>query len=127
MLLKGKMRKYALLLLAMFLIFRIIPDTFANAECLSSCSQKTAVIFNDIYNDLDISFIDIDERKTTFHSIMPYNNDSSILYICISYVSENGFVYPVEIEDHFKDIKKMIPHHFHGSKYKEINFSSEPK
>lgn len=119
MLSKHKIKKYVSLLIVLFLIFQVIPSTFANVKCLDSHAPKSPIIFSTSAVHTDITFLTRDGRKTTFHSISSEFYDSLTGQIYFVDISENKSFYHAAFPDYRKEIKQAIPHYFHGSKYKD--------
>ncbi len=118
MLLKHRISKYASLLLVLFLIFQVIPSTFANAESFDSHAQKSTVIFSTSAVHTDVAFLATDGRKTPFHPISADIYDCIIEHVYVVDISKNELAYYETLVDIRKEIRQKILNYFHGSKYK---------
>lgn len=112
MLYKQEIRKYVYLLLLLFLILQLIPNTYENHECFHWHAAKSLVTLPH-----NVSQLTRDNRNSACHllSVDVYDNFN---YTTLIDTSKRISFYQGLTIDFCKKIKQTIPHYFHGSKYK---------
>lgn len=117
MLIRQEIKKYVSIFLVLLLVIQLVHITYINVEWLRSNEEKSVLVFPKIAVETDITLLNRDGRKTSFHSVSTESYAGLAERYSFGF-SETKSFYSLKVDDYREKIKQTIPHYFHGSKYK---------